>query len=228
MVGFIAFVVVFGVLVFVHELGHFVAARLAKVKVEEFGIGFPPRIAKLGTWQGTEITLNLLPIGGFVRLVEDKPGDPASLASRGRGTRALVHSAGALMNLLLTCLLYGITYMGGTLVPVEEPGAGNTLGPGHTAVGNLCLVNAGAAQSLHTEQDAFQAGRFVGVRAAGHGAAEVMGDGCCLGCKIPGQCFDSPFGDAALLGSPLRGLGYAVFLAEDVIFNLVHDFKAAG
>lgn len=124
MSGFIAFVVVFGVLVFVHELGHFVAARLAKVKVEEFGIGFPPRIAKLGTWQGTEITLNLLPIGGFVRLVEDKPGDPASLASRGRGTRALVHSAGALMNLLLACLLYGITYMGGTLVPVEEPGAG--------------------------------------------------------------------------------------------------------
>jgi len=124
MIGFIAFVVVFSVLIFVHELGHFVAARLAGVKVEEFGIGFPPRLVRLGAWRGTEITLNLLPIGGFVRLVEEDASDPKSLASRGRGTRALVHSAGALMNLLLACILYAATYMGGTLVPVDGPGAG--------------------------------------------------------------------------------------------------------
>ena len=57
----------FAVLIFVHELGHFIAARLLKVEVEEFGFGFPPRITKLFDLKGTAITLNWIPLGGFVR-----------------------------------------------------------------------------------------------------------------------------------------------------------------
>lgn len=124
MSGFVAFVVVFGVLVFVHELGHFIAARLSGVRVTEFGFGFPPRLAKLGTWQGTTITLNLLPLGGFVRVAEDDPTVPGSLAAKRGRTRAFVHTAGAAMNALLAVLLYSVTYMHGTLVPMDGPGAG--------------------------------------------------------------------------------------------------------
>lgn len=124
MTGPIAFVVVFGSLVFIHELGHFLAARLAGVQVDEFGIGFPPRLAKLGTWRGTSITLNWLPIGGFVRLAEEDPSNPNSLAAKSRLARTLVHSAGSLMNLLLAFTLFTATYLYGTLVQVDEPGAG--------------------------------------------------------------------------------------------------------
>jgi len=123
--GLLAFIVVFSLLVFAHELGHFIAAKLAGVRVDEFGFGFPPRLLRLGTWRGTEITLNAIPIGGFVRMSEDDPRDPESLASRGRTTRALVFVAGSLMNVVLAAVLFSVTFMIGTLVPVEgAPGAG--------------------------------------------------------------------------------------------------------
>lgn len=85
MTGPIAFVVVFGSLVFIHELGHFLAARLAGVKVEEFGFGFPPRLATLGTWRGTTISLNWLPIGGFVRLADESSPGPTAWPPRAAG-----------------------------------------------------------------------------------------------------------------------------------------------
>ncbi|MEO8607649.1 MAG: RIP metalloprotease RseP [Chloroflexota bacterium] len=63
----IAFFVVLIPLILIHELGHFIAAKMAGITVLEFGIGFPPRIVKLFTWGGTEFTLNWIPLGGFVR-----------------------------------------------------------------------------------------------------------------------------------------------------------------
>jgi len=124
MIGFVAFIAVFSSLVFVHEFGHLVAAKLSGVRVDEFGIGFPPRLLTLGSWRGMVISLNLLPIGGFVRLAEEDPAATDSLASKPRRTRAFVHAAGAGRNLLLALALYTVTYSYGTLVPVERPGAG--------------------------------------------------------------------------------------------------------
>lgn len=63
----VAFVLVLIPAVIAHELGHFLAARAIGVSVLEFGIGFPPRVARLFTWRETEFTLNLIPLGGFVR-----------------------------------------------------------------------------------------------------------------------------------------------------------------
>lgn len=63
----IAFLLVLIPAVIIHELGHFVAAKLVGITILEFGIGMPPRALKLGTWRGTDITLNWLPLGGFVR-----------------------------------------------------------------------------------------------------------------------------------------------------------------
>ncbi|MBL8155526.1 MAG: site-2 protease family protein, partial [Anaerolineae bacterium] len=63
----VAFFVVLIPLILVHELGHFLAAKMVGITILEFGIGFPPRIRKLFTWRETEFTLNAIPLGGFVR-----------------------------------------------------------------------------------------------------------------------------------------------------------------
>ena len=66
---FIIFVIILGLLVLVHELGHFLAAKKAGVQVEEFGFGYPPRALKLGRKWGTLFSLNWIPFGGFVKIV---------------------------------------------------------------------------------------------------------------------------------------------------------------
>jgi regulator of sigma E protease len=104
-------VFLFGLLLFIHEAGHFVMARLTGVKVEEFGFGFPPRLVKLFTWQGTEITLNWIPFGAFVRpLGEDDPSVPGGLASASKRVRVAVLCGGVLANLLAAVLAFTIGF----------------------------------------------------------------------------------------------------------------------
>lgn len=68
---FLAAIIAFGIVlipaVIIHELGHFLAAKAVGITILEFGVGFPPRVAKLFTWGETEFTLNIVPLGGFVR-----------------------------------------------------------------------------------------------------------------------------------------------------------------
>ncbi len=120
-----SFILVLGVLIFVHELGHFVAAKLWRIRVEEFGIGYPPRLIRLAKIGDTEYTINLLPLGGFVRMTgEDDPSRPDSFASKGKLARATTLLAGPLMNAALAAGLYAATYMLGVPMPVDGPGAG--------------------------------------------------------------------------------------------------------
>ncbi|RMF43618.1 MAG: RIP metalloprotease [Anaerolineae bacterium] len=98
-------------MILLHELGHFLACRLLGIEVEEFGIGFPPRVAHLFTWQGVEYTLNALPLGGFVRPKGE--GDPTiegGLAAASPAKRFAVYFAGPLMNILTAILLYSISF----------------------------------------------------------------------------------------------------------------------
>ncbi|MFC1640827.1 RIP metalloprotease [Patescibacteria group bacterium] len=108
----VAFVVVLGLLIFVHELGHFIAAKKAGCRVDEFGFGFPPKI--FGIKRGeTEYTINWLPIGGFVRIFgEDGSGekDKKSFASKKAWVRTLILAAGISMNILLAAFLFSIGY----------------------------------------------------------------------------------------------------------------------
>ena len=98
------------VLVLAHELGHFLTAKWAGVKVLEFGIGYPPRIFGLRRGE-TEYSLNLLPLGGFVRLLgEEDPSDPRSLAARPPSIRLIILAAGAFMNAILPLLLFTAAY----------------------------------------------------------------------------------------------------------------------
>ena len=79
----VAFLAVLVVLVLVHELGHFVAAKRAGITVQEFGIGFPPRITSV-VWHGTRYSLNWIPLGGFVKMLGED-GDVEAEKMRERG-----------------------------------------------------------------------------------------------------------------------------------------------
>jgi regulator of sigma E protease len=98
---------VLAVLMLIHEVGHFLAARWMKVRVEEFGIGFPPRMLTLAERNGVKYTLNWLLVGGFVRMAgEEDPWVEGSLAGKKPWQRFIVLSAGAAMNLALAFLLF--------------------------------------------------------------------------------------------------------------------------
>ena len=83
----VLFVLVLGVLVIIHEIGHFASARLAGVRVLEFGVGFPPRAKVLRNKGETLYTLNWLPIGGFVKLEGEDGADPNATAPTGASSR---------------------------------------------------------------------------------------------------------------------------------------------
>ncbi len=106
----IIFIIVLSVLIFVHEFGHFIVAKRAGMKVEEFGFGFPPRL--WGVKKGeTTYSINWIPFGGFVKIFgEDGQGknDRRSFASARVGIRVAVVVAGVLMNFLLAVVLLSV------------------------------------------------------------------------------------------------------------------------
>ena len=119
------FLVVLGALVLVHELGHYLTAKAFRVRVLEFGIGFPPRAKVLGTRRGTLWTLNWLPIGGFVRL-EGEDGeraqDPRLFSAQSLPTRLVILVAGVIMNVILAFGIFvGIAWLATPVAGVTVP-----------------------------------------------------------------------------------------------------------
>jgi len=115
----IIFVVALSILVLVHELGHFLAAKITGVKVEEFGLGLPPKIFSK-KWKGTVWSLNWLPIGGFCKLYGEDSGGKGSEAFNQKNPwqKALIVLGGVMMNLLLAIAIFTAVYsIAG--VPVE-------------------------------------------------------------------------------------------------------------
>jgi regulator of sigma E protease len=106
------FFIVLTPIILVHELGHFFAARLSKIRVEEFGLGFPPRALKLAERNGTLYSLNWIPLGGFVRPAgEDDPTVPGGLAAASKRARLFVLFAGAGANFIMALLVFWIAFM---------------------------------------------------------------------------------------------------------------------
>ncbi|PIZ27032.1 MAG: RIP metalloprotease RseP, partial [Chloroflexi bacterium CG_4_10_14_0_8_um_filter_46_9] len=107
----VIFIAMLAVLILSHEFGHFIVAKRSDVKVEEFGIGFPPKLASIKRGE-TVYSLNLIPLGGFVKLLgEEDPTEPRSFASKSIGTRALILATGSLMNLVLPIILFSTAFM---------------------------------------------------------------------------------------------------------------------
>jgi len=109
-------VLVLGLMILVHELGHFVAAKLCGVRVERFSIGFPPRLWGV-RYKGTDYCISALPLGGYVRMAGQDlsdvdrgdsatpSGKPDELLSKPRWQRAIIAFAGPAMNLILPLVL---------------------------------------------------------------------------------------------------------------------------
>lgn len=95
-----------GLVMFVHEFGHFIASKSLGIPVEEFGLGLPPRLLKLFTWKGTDFTLNWIPFGAFVRPKgENDAGEPDGMLAAPAWKRSIILLAGAMMNFVLGIVL---------------------------------------------------------------------------------------------------------------------------
>jgi regulator of sigma E protease len=104
-------VLVISLLIFFHELGHFLSARAVGVPVEEFGFGYPPRLVKIGEWKGTEITLNWIPFGGFVRPKGEADDTiEGGMAAAPAWKRLVIALSGPLMNFLIGILILILIY----------------------------------------------------------------------------------------------------------------------
>ncbi|MGA7730389.1 MAG: RIP metalloprotease RseP [Chloroflexia bacterium] len=106
---------VLGILIIVHEMGHFFTAIWLGIKVEEFGIGFPPRMFAIRR-NGIDYSMNWLPIGGFVKITGENgdSDDPRSFGKAPAWKRIIVLAAGSTMNLLLALLIFAGMAISGT------------------------------------------------------------------------------------------------------------------
>src|SRR3990167_8659014 len=99
----IIFLIILSVLVIVHELGHFGVAKYFGIRVDEFGLGYPPKAKKLFRWKGTNFTLNWLPFGGFVKIFGENPSETVpdskeSFQTKNRAIQAAVLFSGVVGN----------------------------------------------------------------------------------------------------------------------------------
>lgn len=113
---------VLGILVFVHELGHFLVAKACKINVLTFSLGFGAPLIKK-EWKGTEYRISAIPFGGYVRMAgenpeEEKSGSPDEFTSKPIYQRALVALAGPVANLLFAMLLLWVAFMYGVKRPL--------------------------------------------------------------------------------------------------------------
>lgn len=123
----VLFIAVLVVLIVVHELGHFLIAKLFRIRVDEFGIGYPPRAFTLGTHGDTTYTLNWLPFGGFVRIFGERHNRAYSsqekeqaFVYKPRIVQAAVLAGGVVFNVLFAWLLFTATFLIGTPMTIDE------------------------------------------------------------------------------------------------------------
>ena len=126
------FILVLGILVFVHELGHFLFAKLFKIRVDEFGFGYPPKMFQFGTFRGTRLTMNWVPFGGFVKIFgeNDDGGElspeekQVSMVYKPRWQQLLVMFGGILFNIVFAWMLFSGLYMSGVTSSIDSAPAG--------------------------------------------------------------------------------------------------------
>ncbi|MCL6561355.1 MAG: site-2 protease family protein, partial [Firmicutes bacterium] len=112
---FVASVLVFGLLIFIHELGHFMVAKLVGIKVHEFSLGFGPKLFGI-PYGETSYNLRAFPLGGFVRMAGMDPNEEEEEEDRGFNKKSIwqrvaVISAGPLMNFVLAAVLLATVFL---------------------------------------------------------------------------------------------------------------------
>ncbi len=134
------FLIVIVALVVIHELGHFFVAKAFGIRVEEFGVGYPPRAKKMFTWKGTLFTLNWLPFGGFVKIYGEEnqsENSQSSFAYQKLWKRVLVVLAGIAANMMLAIVLYALSLGIGFLSTSGAFPQSASVGPSQTIVAGV-------------------------------------------------------------------------------------------
>lgn len=170
MVTVISGILMLGVLVFIHELGHFCVAKLAGVKVLKFSLGFGPRLLSK-SWGETEYLICLIPLGGYVQMLGEGATDDEtelseaeqqrSFANKSLPRRMAIVAAGPIMNLVLPLILLPIAYMVGVNIPAfldEKACVGYVIADSDAQqagfiVGDCIVAVNGSAVSTWTETD---------------------------------------------------------------------------
>jgi regulator of sigma E protease len=143
LVSAVSMIIVLGILVLVHEFGHFVIAKMCGVRVERFSIGFPPRLFGF-KYGDTDYCVSALPLGGYVKMSGETVGDiptgevtndPGNYANHPRWQRVLIACAGPAANFLLALLLMTVVYMGHNEIPnyMNSPAVVDYVLPGSPA-----------------------------------------------------------------------------------------------
>ncbi|MDD5152707.1 MAG: RIP metalloprotease RseP [Candidatus Pacebacteria bacterium] len=135
------FIIILAVLVFVHELGHFLVAKRAGVRVDEFGIGFPPALWKKKVGE-TMYSINAFPIGGFVKIFGENPDEESlngvdasrSLTSKSKIVQASVIVAGIVFNLVFAWFLVSSAYMIGVHASTDSEYGARVASPALTII----------------------------------------------------------------------------------------------
>lgn len=150
------FVIILGVLIFVHELGHFLVAKKSGIRVDEFAVGFPPKIWSW-TKNGTKYALNLIPIGGYVKIfgetADEEALDPEnkdSFLNKSRWIQAAVLIAGVAFNIIFAWMLFSISLMAGFPSVVTEENSAD--------IENSNVVVTSVFEESPAEQVGLQAG----------------------------------------------------------------------
>jgi len=165
----ILFIVILAVLVLVHEFGHFAAAKQSGIRVDEFGLGFPPKI--VGVKKGeTEYTLNWIPFGGFVKIFGETPTEESltgpdsnrSLVKKSKWKQIVVISAGVTLNFFFAWLLFAISFMSGfpasvstEMGAIENPETTITSVIDSAPAGVAGLLPGDVIQSIQTNSGSF-------------------------------------------------------------------------
>lgn len=127
------FIIILSVLVFIHEMGHFLAAKKAGVRVDEFGIGFPPKIIDLFKRGETQFTLNWIPFGGFVKIFGENPNEEnnveRSFQKVSKRWQVVILAAGVTFNFLLAWILLSLGFMTGLPYSVENKLGSQVINP---------------------------------------------------------------------------------------------------
>src|SRR3989338_8551088 len=123
MTTLLSFFIVLGILIFVHELGHFILAKKSGVGVLKFSLGFGPKIVGYKKDE-TEYLISMLPLGGYVKMIGEETNEEIknedrekSFANKPVSSRAAIVFAGPLMNLALALILFPVIYIIGIHVP---------------------------------------------------------------------------------------------------------------
>lgn len=145
--GAILLIIILGIVVVVHELGHFLFAKKFGIRVDEFGVGFPPRAKTLFTKGETKYTLNWIPFGGFVKIFGENPEDAKpdspdyarSMPSKAKWKQAIVLFGGVLFNFLLAWLLISVGFMSGLPSSIDPSFPSSSVTNSHVTVTNVAV-----------------------------------------------------------------------------------------